>query len=513
MEMSPNFTPSVAAAAAGASVPEANAAEVKYEEEEEFWPTIGIGQSIQVRREVQEISLTRNSHLRLWMLQEKDLTPLDMTYDDDWKKIDEHDDDGGGDGGGDDGGDDNDYYDGTGGMLWMAATCWCIMISLQVPSLMQYLQRRRPSSVSSMLSKGECHHQDIHQHHLHHRVCELGCGTGAAGIALLKFCSGRTRSRGRQRGTNLNNAKTETDNDADDTLTTNVHHYHHDDYHVVFTDSDKESLDWCQRNCELNNIDPNKYCQIILTWGLPGIQRLQQQQQHPGKNEPTSLKSKDEKDDSTNNTYNNTNDYEEEEEKENLIIPHSFDTIIATDVIYDLTMILPLFQTAELLLVNNNNTSEQKKCHGHEDSGKNEDQHDDDKKKEDHKDNLDDDGSVEGKYDDRGGNYVILTHVPRFCLPQEEEKNGNNRNDTDDDDNDNNDDNEKETTNYLELEQHIIKIAATVGFTLKDMLRVDETLKEWCHSDSDSWTTTEDLSLSLEKIHDSHAVILVFERS
>merc|ERR1719506_2792491 len=53
-----------------------------------------------------------------------------------------------------------------------------------------------------------------------YRICELGCGTGVAGLSLLLV---HNHVQG------------------------NAHYCH-----VVFTDNDQESLALCQRNCELN---------------------------------------------------------------------------------------------------------------------------------------------------------------------------------------------------------------------------------------------------------------------
>ena len=63
--------------------------------------------------------------LNLWMVPETDLTPLDMTYGKSNNTSVE---------------DDDNYYDGTGGIVWLAAHCWCQILVQKLPSVLQYLQ-------------------------------------------------------------------------------------------------------------------------------------------------------------------------------------------------------------------------------------------------------------------------------------------------------------------------------------------------------------------------------------
>ena len=77
---------------------------------------------------------------------------------------------------------------------------------------------------------------------------------------------------------------------------------------VAFTDSDPEALALCQRNCELNKLPRDCYSVLPLTWG-------------------------------------------EEPLPKDIIAKGPFDTVCATDVLYDIGLLPPLFQTAASCLV------------------------------------------------------------------------------------------------------------------------------------------------------------------
>jgi len=79
---------------------------------------------------------------------------------------------------------------------------------------------------------------------------------------------------------------------------------------VAFTDSDPEALALCQRNCDLNKLPNGKYCVLPLTWGEEPL--------------PAAMNTK---------------------------LP--FDTVLATDVLYDIGLLPPLFQTAASCLSDN----------------------------------------------------------------------------------------------------------------------------------------------------------------
>jgi predicted nicotinamide N-methyase len=80
---------------------------------------------------------------------------------------------------------------------------------------------------------------------------------------------------------------------------------------VAFTDSDPEALALCQRNCKLNQLSNDCYSVIPLTWGQDPM--------------PSVVKH------------------------------HPFDTVLATDVLYDIGLLPHLFQTAADCLVHTQN--------------------------------------------------------------------------------------------------------------------------------------------------------------
>ena len=124
----------------------------------------------------------------------KQMTPLDMTYDDTT--------------------DVNEFYDGTGSLVWLASIAFCHLVAEgKIPQL----------RLNQKVEKEQT------------RICELGCGCGLAGIATLL--------------SSLSSSS------VDNTPL------------VVFTDNDSEALELCESNCELNNISPKLYQHELLSWG------------------------------------------------------------------------------------------------------------------------------------------------------------------------------------------------------------------------------------------------------
>ncbi len=235
---------------------------------EEYWPMADASvSSLQARHRICTLRFGLEKELKYQSISEASMTPLDMIYDSAIR--------------------DDDFYDGTGNLMWLAAVCLGHLLAAKVECLQRYL----PSfSVAS-----PC------------RICELGCGTGGGGIALLLFhCIEHIVETGSNAERSKNDFSTPP-------------------FHLVFTDNDKDALELCQANCELNGLDPRTYSHQKLWWGL--------------NNFPETLSQ------------------------------HSFDTVLATDVVYDVKMIRPLLETAHCLL----------------------------------------------KGDD---SHFILCHVPRFCLPK-----------------------------------------------------------------------------------------------
>ena len=207
-------------------------------------------------------------------------------------------------------------------------------------------------------------------------------------------------------------------------------------YHVVFTDNDAESLELCASNCELNGLDPESYSQQLLGWGKEHIEKIQQQDNNEG------------------------------------FEPHSFDVVFATDVIYDLKMIAPLFETVDFLL-------------------------------------------KQGKDDSPKGGHLVLSHVPRFCIPKDKSENDDNQGSSETNDND---DEDSPGEAFLELEHFIESQANKVGLVLVETIRPHQVLSEegLLHSgDNDDSKNDEDSmqQLTLETMKDAHAVLFVFERS
>lgn len=341
-------------------------------EEEEFWPTPSLltGHKIHTIRFGTGDEKNESKVLRYKSMSSEELTPLDMTY---------------GNSNSDDPFRDDEFYDGTGNLMWMAAVCFGHLLFQEIEPLRSYLIHGSPPKEGTKLPKSNCQR----------RFCELGCGTGGAGISLL-----------------LSTLENANNNSATDC-------------HVVFTDNDAESLELCASNCELNDIDPETYSQRLLGWGSEHLEKAQQQEGENGGLEP-----------------------------------NSFDVVFATDVIYDLKMIAPLFETVDFLL-------KQKKGH------------------------------------------VILSHVPRFCIPKDNEDPVNNH---EDDTKLDEDDSPGEA--FLELEHFIRSQASKVGLVLVETIRPHQVLSEEglgqdCNDNDDEDSMQQ---LTLETMKEAHAVLFVFER-
>lgn len=249
---------------------------------------------------------------------EKQMTPLDMTYSD-TNTV-------------------NEFYDGTGSLVWLASIAFCHLVAQEkIPILYNSLRQQKEEQL---------------------RICELGCGCGLAGIALLLSSSSTTHNS-----------------------------------MVVFTDNDSDALDLCLSNCELNDLSTNRYQHHLLSWG----------------------------------------ESSKREKGEESLREASFHIILATDVVYDISMIHPLLQTASRLL--------------------------------------------------KVGGHILLSHVPRFCLPRDE-------NDT------------KKTNPQHDLEKHILEQMNLVGLQLVEMIRPHQVL-------SSPEKSSDDFQVSLERLQDAHAVLFV----
>jgi hypothetical protein len=185
------------------------------------------------------------------------------------------------------------------------------------------------------------------------------------------------------------------------------------DQHVIFTDIDEESLANCRQNCHLNEIPPERYSHHLLSWGIP-------------------------------------DSYPENK-------AGSVDIILAADVLYDMKMIPPLFQTAADLL----------RAPPAVDSPKN-------TSSGDHA--LDENGSHNIPFTSQGG-VMILSHIPRFCLPRENNDDRQQGGGRGEDSNTMTPVVRSQTQPFDDLEAHIISQAESFGLTLKDQFRPHEELR------------------------------------
>jgi SAM-dependent methyltransferase len=239
------------------------------------------------------------------------------------------------------------------------------------------------------------------------RVIELGCGTGASGIATLLFA---------------------------------------DPLHVTLTDHDEAALALAKENCQLNHLDASRYDVQMLDWC---------------------------------HSHNNNNNL------------GTFQTVLATDVVYQLDRIVPLLETAFLLL-------------------------------------------------EEGGHFC-LSHVPRFCLPREEKYDPTTTSSTTSSNTTQNNHQESSSTTTTttttttspieDLEDYIVTHALAQGFQLQETIRPDQVLMELPldgdDDDDDEERKREDTNmdtvvddgdessrpLTLKKLRQAHAVLFLFVKN
>jgi Lysine methyltransferase len=284
-----------------------------------------------------------------------------------------------------------DFYDGTGHLVWMAAVSFAYLLNMNDSMLRPFFDRKR--------------------------VCELGCGTGAAGIATLVLDLPRW---------------------------------------LLFTDNNQPTLDLCHANCRLNDLgeaaradetsnhhQPScRYSLQLFSWGaLP----------------PTVV------DIAASATVTTLSG--EDEGLPVFVRANGFDTVLATDAVYDLKAVTPLLESAATLLLN-------------------------------------------------GGTFV-LSHVPRFCLPRNlpactQKGNDGFENGTE------NWNGDADPTGALE--DHIVEQASKSGFVLLQTIRPCQVLQESQHFSSYHQTNgfshdnDEALTIfSVQELQDAHAIVFIFQ--
>eukprot|EP00980_Cylindrotheca_fusiformis_P002988 scaffold692_cov118-Cylindrotheca_fusiformis.AAC.10 len=267
------------------------------------------------------------------------MTPLDMTYDDEKKNRDE-------------------FYDGTGSLVWLASIAFCHLVAED--AIVQLI----PETNEEL------------------RICELGCGVGLASIATL-----------------MANPK---------------------DCFALFTDNDPEALDLSRKNCVLNSLEPDSYRHILLSWGdsLP------------------------------------------ESDSNGALREGSFDCVLATDVIYDVSMIPPLLQTTSSLL--------------------------------------------------RWNGHFIVSHVPRFCLPVRQENETATR--ISDDCAPGPSSCCSSELPQQKLEIFILEQAKSQSLQLIDTLRPHQVLKNIPTTKQSGPRDDSRNTISRQNLQEAHAVLFVFEK-
>jgi hypothetical protein len=162
-----------------------------------------------------------------------------------------------------------EHVDGSGHCIWMGALYFIHVLTIS-------------SATTGISGAAAAADDDLMSSYVHNKkvVAEMGCGTGTAGIAVLKLIQENQHS-------------TQT-------------------IRMIFLDNDKEALELCRNNCNLNTIPESNYIiQYQDTWSEEPPQHSSFEQQ------------------STATTI---------------------DTVLATDVLYDLKIIRPFLATASRIL-------------------------------------------------------------------------------------------------------------------------------------------------------------------
>jgi len=222
----------------------------------------------------------------------------------------------------------NGNYDATGNRIWMAAHFFVKLFAYDYLSIYyrehhsDNLEKDVTTALHPVWKKLEFLRQLRRKLFHKNRVLELGCGTGCSGISLLLQPTAEKR----------------------DHFTTkmNMEHISFDPSCVTFSDSDLGSLDLCEKNILNNNIDTNlKQINVYqLIWEEDDVSSSNSITKQSGAIIEAPAKVKEpghiDRDESTDKKISNYPN----------LHPKSYHTIIATDVIYDISAIRPLLCTA-----------------------------------------------------------------------------------------------------------------------------------------------------------------------
>ncbi|KAL3935652.1 MAG: hypothetical protein SGBAC_008872 [Bacillariaceae sp.] len=290
----------------------------------------------------------------------------------------------------------DEFYDGTGSLVWLACIAFCHMVAQDLIS---------PLATESNAKKEGPHGKNdakILQ------ICELGCGAGLASIATLLSSAVSREIDGKPI-----------------------------DRKVILTDNDPEALELAKLNCELNQLDPASYDFRPLSWGS-----------FPQKDDPKS---------DAENTANIGCTTTVATTDQTALQESTMDIVLAADVIYDISMIPPLLQTAAWLL--------------------------------------------------KPSGSLVISHVPRFCLPKDETEQE--------------EESQTQTSSpQKQLEAHIIEQASLVGLQLAETIRPHEALASVVDKDID-WRSNGsgmagtsgmmgESQISCARLEQSHAVLFLF---
>jgi len=266
---------------------------------------------------------------------------------------------------------DQEEVDGSGHCIWMGALYFLHVMSLglalkEIPFLDNNIPEEGPASW--------CNDEDFFQQKV---MAEIGCGTGTAGIGLMKMLLLSCEAK-----------KMLAVADAKDCIPTKL----------IFLDNDAQAIDLCRKNCD-QNFRPSPYAAALLESHLDAAWTEQETPKQ---------------DSDVNHTCN---------------IEMDIDVIFATDVLYDLKIIRPFFQTVSRKLSNHKSPN----------------------------DTIDSCDRTRRKK-----KLLVLSHVPRWFLPRKE--------------------NDKDSENHdpvTALSDHVKQEAARCGLSLRHAVRPKDVLAQY----------------------------------